>query len=153
MRQLAAGFWYSLLFLSIFLADRITKACALDITSSIPITKYIFLELIFNRGVSWGMFHSSNDLTFLMVSILIALIILGIGIYTVIRWMNNYNIVGEVMIIAGALSNMIDRIVYHGVIDFILISNGSWSFPVFNIADAAIVSGVFIMFIMSFNEV
>ena len=45
-------------------------------------------------------------------------------------------------IVGGAIGNMIDRVMFGGVIDFIHVYNGGWSFPVFNVADIAINIGV-----------
>ncbi len=49
------------------------------------------------------------------------------------------------MVIAGSVSNILDRVVYGGVVDFIHVHINGWSFAVFNIADVAIVVGVCIM--------
>ena len=56
------------------------------------------------------------------------------------------SILGHVCVIAGSVANIVDRIVYHGVIDFIVVSFRHYSWPVFNIADMAIVAGVVIIF-------
>jgi signal peptidase II len=48
---------------------------------------------------------------------------------------------GLVLILAGALGNLIDRIGWGYVIDFILVYLGNWPFPAFNLADAAITVG------------
>jgi len=52
------------------------------------------------------------------------------------------SVIAETLIIAGSVSNLIDRAVYGGVVDFVLLSYGTMSWPVFNIADVAIVMGV-----------
>ena len=49
--------------------------------------------------------------------------------------------------IAGSLANIIDRIIYSGVIDFIAFHVGPYHWPIFNLADCAIVVGVLIMFV------
>jgi signal peptidase II len=53
------------------------------------------------------------------------------------------------LIIGGALGNVIDRAIYGAVIDFILLSWKSWSWPVFNLADMAISCGVGLIIIDS----
>jgi len=52
------------------------------------------------------------------------------------------SIIGEICIIAGSFYNLIDRVLYGGVIDFIILSYANVSWPVFNIADVMIVIGV-----------
>ena len=47
------------------------------------------------------------------------------------------------LVIGGALGNVIDRLAYGAVFDFIQLRVGDWSWYVFNVADAAIVAGVF----------
>jgi signal peptidase II len=47
------------------------------------------------------------------------------------------------LIVGGALGNVIDRLAYGAVFDFIQFHIGTWSWYVFNVADAAIVAGVF----------
>lgn len=53
------------------------------------------------------------------------------------RWLS----LGLTLILGGAVGNLVDRVIYGYVIDFILVYYGSWSFPVFNIADSAISVG------------
>jgi signal peptidase II len=152
-RRRIPAFSYIALFLLTFLLDRITKSLVLSyVHGRIPITSFLSFDLTFNRGISWGLFHSSDTLIFSVVSIVIALLTCAIGFYAFIRWMNHSRILGEVLVVAGAFSNLIDRIVYHGVIDFVVISWGTWSWPVFNVADACIVLGVGLMLFESYQE-
>ena len=54
--------------------------------------------------------------------------------------------------LAGACSNIIDRFVYCGVIDFIVITIGGWTCPVFNIADVSIIVGVTFMLWINYRD-
>lgn len=49
--------------------------------------------------------------------------------------------IGLALILGGALGNVIDRLHYGFVIDFVLVHYGDWQFPAFNIADSAITLG------------
>jgi signal peptidase II len=98
------------------------------------ISKHIFASMsIQNTGTLFGM--GQNNLLWLAVSVLIL-----VGIYkyrtSLIKnaWCNNM----LALVVGGAAGNILDRILYGGVIDFINV--GFW--PVFNIADAAITLGV-----------
>lgn len=135
---------YSTLAFSIFIIDRITKLCALSWygESVRTINSFLSFELVFNRGISWGMLHSTNDTIFGIISIMIALFTAAFCVYAYRNYVKGYSVIAEVCIITGSLCNLIDRVVYHGVIDFIVVSYGNLSWPVFNIADVAIVFGV-----------
>lgn len=148
--KLIQRFWmYSLVFAAIIMLDRITKLWALaNLESPRQLTPFLSLELVFNAGISWGMFNQSGLLIFSGITLIIVLIIISLSWYAYQRMRHGYIVLGECMVIAGALSNIIDRFLYQGVIDFILFSYAQWSFPVFNVADCAIVVGVAYMFIM-----
>jgi len=145
---------YLVIFILIIGIDRVSKLLALRYVSdhSIELTRFLSFELTFNRGISWGMFQAHNSIIFGIISLIIALVIITLGSYTYVRAANNKIVLGEIFVLAGALSNFADRIFYAGVIDFIVLSFGSFTWPVFNIADAAIVFGVAIMFYGSYGE-
>lgn len=64
------------------------------------------------------------------------------------KWMA----VSLTLILGGALGNVIDRILYGYVIDFIDVFYGDWHWPAFNIADSAICVGVVMMLLDSFRK-
>jgi signal peptidase II len=135
---------YFLLAAGIFIIDRVTKLAALAwcADAAYTVNSFLSFEVIFNRGISWGMFHSQNDALFFVVSIIIAFITAVLCGYAYYRYMCGNVIVAEICIITGSCCNLIDRVMYGGVIDFILLSYNNLSWPVFNIADAVIVLGV-----------
>ncbi len=129
---------------TIFIVDRITKLLALTqcMQSACTVNSFLSFEVVFNRGISWGMFHSSSDIIFYAVSTVIALMTAMLCGYAYHNYKQGNLIVAEVCIIAGSCCNLIDRVVYGGVVDFIVLSYGQLSWPVFNIADAVIVFGI-----------
>jgi signal peptidase II len=56
------------------------------------------------------------------------------------------------LILGGAIGNLVDRLAYGYVIDFLDIYYGNWHWPAFNIADSAITVGVVLMLIDSFTS-
>lgn len=135
---------YFVLAVGIFIIDRITKMAAVAwCTESVhTINSFLSFEVLFNRGISWGMLHSASDVVFLSVSLIIATVTAALCWYAYYNYTGGMSIIGEVCIIAGSFSNLIDRVLYSGVIDFIILSYGNLSWPVFNIADAVIVFGI-----------
>lgn len=126
--------------------DRITKQSALTYAVQPQVVNdYVSFELMFNRGVSWSMFHSDTTLTFGLVTVAVMGITVSLTYYAYRRMYAGHTIIGELLILAGASSNIIDRCIYHGVIDFVALTCGSWTFPVFNIADVSIIIGVILM--------
>lgn len=145
--------WYAVLAAMVMALDRMTKNWALThcITTQ-RINNYLSYDLVFNRGVSWGMFHSDDNGTFVMVSMLILAVCIGLALHTFVRWQNHQWVIGEVMVLAGACSNLLDRVLHQGVIDFIALHVGWYHFPIFNVADMCIVCGVVLMIISVVRE-
>ncbi len=147
MSKLKRSLWnYAFLFFGIVLLDRLSKWYAMQ-QWQVPlhINQFLTFELAYNRGISWGMFHNSSDFVFAIVSITIGVVTLLVAGTAWIRFMNGQSIIGELLVVAGSTSNLIDRVLYGGVVDFILLSYGELSWPVFNFADMAIVLGVGVM--------
>lgn len=141
--------WYFLLCIAVITLDRITKYLVLawlpaEGYSMCPLLRF---EVVFNRGISWGLFHSSDTSIFVVISALIVAIIGLLLVHTYHAYMQGQWIVGEALVCAGALSNVIDRISFGAVVDFILLSCGRWSWPIFNVADIAVVIGVCLMLV------
>jgi lipoprotein signal peptidase len=90
------------------------------------------LQLVSNRGVSFGRLTSSGDLVLILVAVLAAGLALGL-----LCGPPRYRFALGVLL-GGALGNLIDRIRFGAVIDFVDVP---W-WPTFNVADAAIVVGV-----------
>ena len=144
--------FYSLLIIAIIIADRITKSWALGLLQEKILNPYLSFGLTFNRGINWGLFNSTNTALFIGINTAIAAVIVAMGIYTFSCWKNHLPIIGHILILAGAVSNYFDRIFYGGVIDFIVLSAGNWSWPAFNIADAAILLGIGLVIITNYKN-
>jgi len=137
---------YGLLSVGIVSIDQLSKWYALDHWQlREQINQFLSFELTFNRGISWGFFHSASSCLFTTVSLIIAAVTIGVAALAVQRLKAGDCILGETLIVAGSISNIIDRVLYGGVVDFISLSYGDWMWPLFNIADVAIVCGVVIM--------
>ncbi len=132
-----------LIFLSIagmgVFLDQLTKFFAKTLASSIEITSFFSLTYRTNDGAIWGMMQGYNWL-FGLVSILA---IAGIIYFFNKEELKIWPQVFLALILAGAMGNLVDRLIYGYVIDFIEFS--FW--PTFNLADSFITIGVLSMVI------
>jgi len=103
------------------------------------------LVLVWNRGISFGMFGGGTAppwlLSVVALGVTLALIVWLRRVET--RWLAAA--IG--LVIGGALGNVIDRLVYGAVADFLDVHWGDHHWPAFNLADAAISVGVAILLI------
>lgn len=117
--------------LGVLLLDRITKLLVLKfipLHSSIDLLPYVSLTHITNTGALFGVFKNAQ------VIFAVLAVIVCVYIAWKYRTFKNWYVAPSALVFAGALGNLIDRLLYSGVIDFI--SVGVW--PVFNVADSAI---------------
>lgn len=140
----------------VLLLDRITKWYAIRYYSSeYIVNKYLLFELSYNRGVSWSLFHSEHAVQYAVLTLVIGAVIIGFLWYwahSVMACTQRLYKIGCTLVLAGAVSNFIDRLVYHGVVDFIVMHYAIWYWPAFNIADAAIVLGVILMLVWAHDK-
>ncbi len=145
--------WYFLLAFFIFELDRTTKQIAVHYaTESYYVNSFLSFDLVINRGVTNGLFYTESQTWFMVLNGVITCIIILLAFFAIERWRRNKFILGHVLVLAGAISNLLDRLTFDGVVDFIHISFNGWSFPIFNIADICIVIGVIIMLITHLRE-
>lgn len=141
------GLIHVLLWVAIVILDRITKLWAIAYCALYDsIAGFITCDLTFNRGISWSMFESSNQIVFYgitAVQIAITMVFAAVVFPHIFKRIS-FESVGGTLIIAGSMGNIYDRFVHDGVVDFIHFSLGGYSFPIFNCADIAIVSGIFL---------
>jgi signal peptidase II len=111
----------------------------------VRVTPFFDLVLIWNRGISYGLFQQDGPLgQWLLLGLTAAAIVL-LWIWLA-RSPSRLMVLSLGLIIGGAVGNAIDRMAYGAVVDFALLhlTTATFSFKwyVFNLADAAIVAGV-----------
>ncbi|WP_324617423.1 signal peptidase II [Microvirga alba] len=132
--------------LIILILDQATKIYGLfiyDLPVREPVAfgPFINLIVVWNRGVSYGLFQQSTEFGRWMLVVIS--IVAAVGLIFWIRRTTGWVLAISLgLIVGGAIGNVIDRLAYGAVFDFIQIYFGSWSWYVFNVADAAIVAGV-----------
>ena len=133
-----------LIAVAVLIADQVTKhliEAGVAPYSAIPVFSFFNIVHYDNRGISFGLFASDSPLA----PIILALVGTGIIIMLVFWAFKATSTVQRVSlaaIISGATSNVIDRLGDGGVTDFLDFHLGSYHWPAFNLADAAIVCGV-----------
>ncbi|KPQ12358.1 MAG: lipoprotein signal peptidase LspA [Saliniramus fredricksonii] len=108
-----------------------------------PVRLGPFVELItvWNRGISYGLLQQETELGRWGLVVFSLAAALGLGIW-MLRTPHRFLAIALALIVGGAIGNAIDRIAYGAVFDFVHVFHGSFSWYVFNVADAAIVAGV-----------
>ena len=108
---------------------------------AIPILPFFNLVMVWNPGVSYGLFPASGPLG---TAILALFSIAAVGALGWWLWVSDRITltVGLGLVIGGALGNLIDRLVYGKVADFFHFYGLGYDWYVFNVADAAITFGV-----------
>jgi signal peptidase II len=114
---------------------------AIEEKGSIALTPFLDVVMVWNRGVSYGLLEQDGELGRRL------LIALGIGGALLFGWWlwSTRRVLAALslgLIVAGAISNVIDRLAYGAVADFFLLHAGGFEWYVFNLADAWIVAGV-----------
>ncbi len=119
----------------------VLKVSGLAGGGSISLLPVLDLVLVWNRGISYGLFQQDDPLGrwALVGFTVVAAVALGVWM---LRTPSRVAALSLALIVGGAIGNLIDRVVYGAVVDFVYFHIGSFSWYVFNLADAWIVAGV-----------
>jgi signal peptidase II len=139
--------------LLVFVVDQAHKWWMLNIydigvRGPVRFTPFLDLLLVWNKGISYGLFNTPNQ-GFLIASSLLICSVLWIWLC---RSHRPLTAAGLGLIIGGALANALDRYLHGAVADFFQLHWNSWNWYVFNLADMAIVAGVALLLYESFRE-
>ena len=134
-----------IIILAIFTLDRLAKIYLINLQSSgTDVDFYIFpflnLYLVWNTGIGFGLISMENNLIYLIITILIAIVNLCLILW-LLKSKGKYSYF-IAMVIGGSLGNLFDRIYYHAVPDFIDFHLGNFHWFIFNVADIFITLGI-----------
>jgi signal peptidase II len=129
--------------------DQLSKWLALAFLTGkgpVGILPCLNFTLVYNRGAAFGFLSQASgwqNAFFIVVALLASAYV----IYLLRRLDrgNRWTAAGLVLILGGALGNLIDRLVHGHVLDFIDVYYGAWHWPAFNIADSAITIGAVLL--------
>ncbi len=135
---------------AVILGDQLSKwwvvAKLMQSPRAIEITPFFSLVMVWNKGVTFGMFDTASSwtrwgFTGLALAIVVALLLWLRKVER--RWLAAS--IG--LVIGGALGNVIDRVRYGAVADFLDFHIRGYHWPAFNVADSAIMVGVALLLI------
>ena len=140
--------------LLIFAIDRFSKIYIVQknlngLSSEIKLNNFLSLDLVWNKGVAFGLFSMKSVAFYNALTILILIIIL-IVLYLSFT-SSGFKKIAYLMIVGGAIGNVYDRIFYRQVPDFIDFHVGDFHWFIFNIADIFITFGVIFMILIEFK--
>ncbi|MCY3767981.1 MAG: signal peptidase II [Gammaproteobacteria bacterium] len=141
---------YLAVVLMVIAVDQGTKQIAfqnLQGTPPIDVLPVLQWTLVTNRGAAFGFLNAAGGSQHYYFSVLAGVVSIVLVIWLWRCFMDNRLLAWSlVLILAGAVGNLVDRLRYQYVIDFISFHYQHWYFPAFNIADSAITVGA-ILFI------
>jgi signal peptidase II len=135
---------------TILVLDQLTKMIVdrtMSLHQSIPIIVGFFsLTYVRNTGAAFGIFAGSHEAFRLPFLILVSVLALGFVVVMLKRLRDEETglITALSFIIGGAIGNLVDRVLYGEVIDFLDFYWSNYHWPAFNVADSCITVGVLI---------
>ncbi len=130
----------------VFAADQASKTWILDglqlpELGRVDLLPGVSLTMVWNQGVTFGLFKADGRWGALLLVAVAVAIVAALAVW-LRRAESALVAVALGAIAGGAIGNVLDRLRYGAVVDFIHLHAGGWSWYVFNVADAAIVCGV-----------
>jgi signal peptidase II len=144
--------WLSALVLVLDQASKLMIAGTMQLYQSIPILPMFNLLHVHNNGAAFSFLSEASGWQrwFFAVMALIISAVLGVWLSR-LQKQEKLLALALSLILGGAIGNLIDRLVYGYVIDFLDVYYQQWHWPAFNIADSAITVGVALLLLESFG--
>lgn len=124
--------------------DQLTKwwivGRVMDPPRAIEVTPFFNLVMVWNRGITFGLFGDAHWGRWAFAALALAIVV--VLITWLVRADRRWVAAALGLIIGGAIGNVIDRIRWGAVADFLDFHVAGWHWPAFNVADSAIVVGV-----------
>jgi signal peptidase II len=145
--------FYYLIALAVILIDQVTKWMIVKEMyygqSITVIENFLYITSHRNRGAAWGILQGQMWFFYLITVV----VVVGLIIYIQkLKKQDKWFGIALALMLGGAIGNFIDRVVRKEVVDFVNTYIFTYDFPIFNVADSALVVGVIIMFIMTLFE-
>jgi signal peptidase II len=145
--------FYYIIAIFVIILDQITKWLIvnnMDLGESVPIIdNFLYITSHRNRGAAWGILQGQMWLFYVITIVVIIAIMYYLHKAAKGKWLLGVSLA---LMLGGAIGNFIDRVLRKEVVDFIHTYIFSYNFPVFNIADSALVIGVILLMIQMLLE-
>lgn len=131
---------------AVIVLDQISKylvSTSISPYDSVEILPFLHIVNIQNTGAAFGMFKNLGSNVFIGVSVVAIIFII------VLIVQSTYSLFGLSLLLGGAIGNLIDRIRFEKVVDFIDVSVGKYHWPAFNLADACLTTGIALILLIT----
>lgn len=109
--------------------------------TQIEISSFFNLTMVWNHGISFGLFQSGSPWPLIIIAVIIS-VIFSVWLCRTKSWVEAICLS---MVIGGAIGNIIDRLHFGAVADFLDFHAMGWHYPAFNLADSFISVGIVIL--------
>ena len=139
------------LIILIFTLDRVSKIFVIylsdnNLVAEIFSSRFLNISLIWNEGIAFGFFSFNQEYLYNLLTLIILLVVCIVSVMIIKN--DGYKKFALLMIFAGAIGNLYDRIFYKAVPDFLDFHIGEFHWFVFNVADIFITLGVIFMILL-----
>ena len=151
MRKIAP--WYALALLVVVL-DQLSKywvSASFDYGEARAVTGFFNLVLTHNRGAAFSFLATAGgwQRDFFIGIAFVAIAVIGVLLAR--HTGNKLFCLSLALILGGAVGNVLDRVAFGYVVDFLDFYVASWHWPAFNLADSAITAGAVLLVVDSFR--
>lgn len=150
---MARWLWCSVI---VVMLDQLGKLAAeywLTPWQAVPVLPSFNLTLMYNTGAAFSFLAGAGGWQRWFFVVLAAVISVALAVWLVrLRRGQHWQALALALILGGAVGNLIDRLLYGHVVDFIQLYYQNWYWPTFNLADSAISVGAVLLIIDSLLE-
>ena len=139
----------TIIFLIIDIISKLVVSSLMNVYDSIVIIKNFFcITYVRNTGAAWSIFEGR-----VLGIIVVSLIIISFIVYYISKQKVKSKLekIGYSLILGGSLGNLLDRVIYGYVIDFLDFNIFGYDYPIFNLADSFIFVGVMLLIIYTWR--
>jgi signal peptidase II len=136
---------------AVLVLDQLTKFIAADYLmqhGELHLMPFLNLVLVHNTGAAFGFLSSAGgwqNIFFIAIALAASAFILWMSWR--LESKDRLLAIALMLVLGGALGNLLDRLIHGYVIDFIDVYYGTWHWPAFNVADSAITIGAILLII------